>query len=185
MGNSSIKVSSTQLMRGGINPKTSSSQSLHSFELSASRSSSGLPSPFKRRRSSAANSQQGHGETVPLEKSDLRGACIAVLADIILEDCRYKTRRPRLLAPPNALQAVCLDVALAIIEAQPQPQTLAAVASAVIPAFDTFEPGLFPRIMAFFEDGILRGMLAQLRRAQDLPEVSTHHRQGDAVHAPS
>jgi len=70
------------------------------------------------------------------------------------------------MTPPYALQAVCLDVALALMEAEPEPQTMAAVGLAVLPAFDTFEAGLYPRLVAFFEDGLMRRMLERLAEVQ-------------------
>ena len=146
--------------------------------LPAPRSSGTLASPFKRRRNAAAISRQGtpdHG----IGTSDIVQACISVLADIISEDCRYRVRRTRLLAPPNALQAICLDVALAIIEAHPHPQTLSAVALAVIPAFHIFDSGLYPRLLAFFENGIMRGMLQQLQRAQGASEIFSRVHEGE------
>jgi hypothetical protein len=113
---------------------------------------------------------------------DLRSQCIALLAEIIAEDCRYKVLTPQLATPPYALQAICLDVALALLEAEPQPQTMATVGFAVLPAFDTFEAGLYPRLVAFFEDGLMRRMLEQLAEIQAaslglnwVPGSSTHN----------
>lgn len=93
---------------------------------------------------------------------DLRSSCISILADVIAEDCRYKVLNPRLVTPPYTLQAVCLDIGIALLEEDPQAETMAAVGSALLPAFDTFDPGLYPRLIACFEDGLLRPMLEQL-----------------------
>jgi hypothetical protein len=106
-------------------------------------------------------------------------SCVSVLADVISEDCRYTIIHPRLLAPRNALQAICLDVALAIVEAHPRPQTLAAVALAVTPAFYTFDPGLRPRLLAFFENGVLRRMLQELQRAQSASDILSPAYEGE------
>lgn len=111
---------------------------------------------------------------------DLRSRCIAVLADIIAEDCRYKVLSPRPATPPYALQAICLDVALALIEAEPQPQTMAAVGFAVLPAFDTFAAGLYPRLVAFFEDGLVRRMLERLVEAQG-GNIGPHRASGNSA----
>jgi hypothetical protein len=97
---------------------------------------------------------------------DLRQSCIALLAEVIAEDCRYQVLSPRLHAPPNALQAICLNLALALLEADPLPATLASVGFAVLPAFDTFEPCLYPRLLEFYGNGILRPMLTQLSIAR-------------------
>ena len=112
---------------------------------------------------------------------DLRSQCITLLAEIIAEDCRYKVSSPRLTTPPYALQAICLDVALALLEAEPRPQTMATVGFAVLPAFDTFEVGLYPRLVAFFEDGLMRRMLERLAEVQAV-SLGLNWLPGNGVH---
>lgn len=98
--------------------------------------------------------------------SDLRSSCISLLAEIIAEDCRYKVLSPRLATPPHTLQAVCLDVAIALLEEDPKPHTMASIGLAVLPAFDTFDPRLYPRLLAFFEEALVHNMLDQLTSLQ-------------------
>ncbi|KAF8311639.1 hypothetical protein DL93DRAFT_2168963 [Clavulina sp. PMI_390] len=128
------------------------------FESMPTRSPSGHgSSPFKRRQGKTSDKAYA-----ALPSLDLRSSCIAVLAEVVAEDCRYKILSPRLLTPPYALQAVCLDVAVALLEDPPRPHTIAGVAHALIPAFGTFHPALYPRLIACFEIGIVRPMLLRL-----------------------
>ena len=57
-------------------------------------------------------------------------------------------------------------MALALLEVDPLPGTLASVGFAVLPAFDTFDRRLYPRLLAFFEEGLLRPMLGLLLEAR-------------------
>jgi hypothetical protein len=89
---------------------------------------------------------------------------IAILADIVKEDCRYKVTRVRLLCPPYALPGVVLEVASILARLQRNnPENLTRIGFAMLPAFSTFPPSLHERTMKFFEE-LLKGMLANFSR---------------------
>lgn len=121
--------------------------------------------PFRRRRSRADPKSSRLNNANGL---DLRSECVALLEDVVMEDCRYKVAPPTLMKPPYALQAVCLDIGVALMEETPSPETLAAVGEALLPAFDSFDPILLPRLLACFDNGIVRPMLRELTKLQGI-----------------
>ena len=103
----------------------------------------------------------------PFRASELLQQCITLIASIIVEDCRFQTSSPKLTRPPNALQAVTLDVVQYLIHAHREdPKILAQVAIAVIPAFYAFKPDMHARLLAFFDDGLLGIVLEDLGYSQ-------------------
>lgn len=93
--------------------------------------------------------------------------CVTILAELISEDCRFRVKTPRLRKPPNALQAVCLDFAQCLITNQlHDPKVVADIGFAVLPAFSTFPKEMQPRLLRFFEESVLRGMLESLGQAR-------------------
>jgi hypothetical protein len=75
------------------------------------------------------------------------------------------------------LQAVVLDVAQFLIHTQRHdPKILSQIAFALIPAFSTFQIEMQPRLLAFFEVGIIRGVLEDLGRTQGVGPVETSAR---------
>lgn len=88
--------------------------------------------------------------------------CIDLLAEIVAEDCRYRVASVRPSQPPNALQSVCMDLALWLISSQKHDsKVISDVAFAMIPAFASFGKELQPRLLSFFE-GIVREVLENL-----------------------
>ncbi|KAL5490495.1 hypothetical protein ACEPAI_5328 [Sanghuangporus weigelae] len=89
---------------------------------------------------------------------------IVILNSIVLEDCRFQIKSIRLSRPPNALQAVTLDVCsiLAYMH-RTNAKILYNIGLAAIPAFCTFPKSTHKRLLRFFEDGLLRMMLVNLR----------------------
>ncbi|KAJ7632645.1 hypothetical protein FB45DRAFT_913016 [Roridomyces roridus] len=97
---------------------------------------------------------------------ELLSECISILASVILEDCRFQTA-PRPSRPPNSLQALMLDVAQFLIHTHRRdPKIVCEIGLAMIPAFSTFPRGMFVRLLAFFEDGVIRSLLDELSRAR-------------------
>ncbi|KAF7976726.1 hypothetical protein HWV62_5909 [Athelia sp. TMB] len=130
-------------------------------------------SPFRLRRSSlqpGSNKRSRSGSPNPgshVRAPALLSQCISVLASVVLEDCRYKISSPRPSRPPNALQAVVLDVAQFLIHTQHHDsKVISQIAFAIIPAFSTFHIELQPRLLAFFEEGIIRGVIQGLNLTQ-------------------
>ncbi|KAJ7063344.1 hypothetical protein C8F01DRAFT_1132647 [Mycena amicta] len=127
------------------------SRNRNSFQPSGRRSRS--PSP-------------AHAGSAP----ELLSQCISVLASVILEDCRFQIRIPRPSRPPNSLQALVLDVAQFLLHThRHDPKIVSDIGFALIPAFNTFAPSMHSRLLAFFEDGVIRNVLDDLARARGRP----------------
>ncbi|KAH7926319.1 hypothetical protein BV22DRAFT_1063234 [Leucogyrophana mollusca] len=145
---------------GSLNIKSSSPFNLRSSMRRASVTSrrSRSPSPASRRRT------QG---------SELLSQCISILSSIVSEDCRYQIASPRPSKPPNALQSVTLDVAQCLIHLhRGEPSVISRLCFAVIPAFGTFPREMQPRLLAFFENVLLRGVCEDLNRVRGQGMVS-------------
>ena len=103
------------------------------------------------------------------QSSGLLLDCISILSSVVSEDCRFRTSNARLTRPPYGLQATSLDIAQILIKAhRHDAKILSLIGFAVIPAFASFDPILHTKLLAFFEDGILRGMLEDLQTWQGL-----------------
>ena len=95
----------------------------------------------------------------------LLSQCIAILASVVAEDCRFQTGSPRPSRPPNALQSISIDIAQFLIHShQHDPAVLAQVAFAIIPAFHTFKHVMHARLLAFFDEGLIGLVCADFRR---------------------
>ncbi|EJD06034.1 uncharacterized protein FOMMEDRAFT_119510 [Fomitiporia mediterranea MF3/22] len=151
-------------------------KSWHIFEESIGVDAAGSDSaekatPFRFRRSSfnagGKRSRSFSPKRTKRPSSDLLSQCISTLSSITLEDCRYQIRSVRLSRPPNALQALSLDVwQLLVFMHKGNPRVLSDIGHAVIPAFSTFPASMHRRILTFFEDSLLRLMLYNLRSLQ-------------------
>ncbi|KAJ7109404.1 hypothetical protein C8R44DRAFT_286771 [Mycena epipterygia] len=134
--------------------------------------SSGNKSPFRISRN--RNSLQPSGRrsrspspAPPGTSPELLSQCISILASVVLEDCRFQTHSPRPSRPPNSLQALILDVAQFLLHTHHHdPKIISEIGFALIPAFSTFQPEMHVRLLAFFEDGVIRGILEDLGRAR-------------------
>lgn len=101
------------------------------------------------------------------QRAELFEECLDVLSSVIEEDCRFQIRHPRLVRPANALQAVTLDVAqLLLYTRRYDPRSIVQVGFAVLPAFRTFKPDLYTRLIAFFDEGVIAWMLHNLDQLQ-------------------
>ncbi|CCM02372.1 uncharacterized protein FIBRA_04467 [Fibroporia radiculosa] len=111
----------------------------------------------------------------------LLSQCIQVLASVISEDCRFKISTPRPSRPPYALHAVTLDVAQFLIHNHRHDMvTLSQIAFAVIPAFYSFNPTLYNRLLGFFNDVLLGDILEGLDQAQHSQSGGLHSLSIDA-----
>ncbi|VDB82999.1 unnamed protein product [Peniophora sp. CBMAI 1063] len=129
-------------------------------------------SPFRMRRRSQSMTRSRSPsptlrETATSEASALLLRCLRILQSLITEDCRFPIARPRPGLPPNALQAFCLDIAQILISLHSRsPAILSKIAFAILPAFTTFSSRMLPRLVQFFEESLLRDMLANAAALQ-------------------
>lgn len=94
---------------------------------------------------------------------ELLSLCVSVLASVVTDDCRYRVSAPRPSRPQNTLQFLTLSVAQFIVHNhRHSPHIISQIASAMIPAFYTFAPQMYMRILSFFETSILRISLSAL-----------------------
>ncbi|KAF8328909.1 uncharacterized protein EI90DRAFT_3063988 [Cantharellus anzutake] len=115
-------------------------------DRSRTKSPTPRPSPFRRRKTTPERAQSSE---LAYDEADIRSACLDLAQ-----------------GAPHALQAVTLDVALAVLEPEPKPHTLSAVAFALIPGFYTFHPRFHSRLLQFFEEAILGTLLELLQKTQ-------------------
>ncbi|KAI0780831.1 hypothetical protein BD413DRAFT_500442 [Trametes elegans] len=136
---------------------------------------------FMRRRSlsvgrgsrSRSPSVGRESESGSVRAPQLLSQCISILASIITDDCRFKTSHPRPFRPPNSLQAVTLDVAQFLLHAhRHDPRVISQIGFALLPAFLTFSPEMHTRLLAFFDDGVLGNILADLRSQQGTRQLT-------------
>ncbi|KAJ7235476.1 hypothetical protein B0H12DRAFT_1141671 [Mycena haematopus] len=129
-------------------------------------------SPFRisRNRNSLQPSgrrSRSHSPAASGKSPELLSQCISVVASVILEDCRFQTQVPRPSRPPNSLQALILDVAQFLLHIHHHdPKVISKIGLALIPAFSTFPSEMQGRLLAFFEDGVVRKLLENLERAR-------------------
>ncbi|KAI5122947.1 hypothetical protein M0805_006828 [Coniferiporia weirii] len=132
----------------------------------------GKSSSFRFRRSSfQSNGRRSRSFSPSRQKkssSDLLARCITILGSIVLEDCRFQFSSIRLARPPNALQALTLDVSqLLIYLYRGNPKILYDIGLAIIPAFSSFPESTHGRLLGFFEDALLRTMLQSPSKMQE------------------
>jgi hypothetical protein len=152
-------------------------------------------SPFRRSRNSLRPEGRRSRSPSPargkqVQAPELLSLCISILASVVLEDCRYKISSPRPSRPPNALQALCLDIAQFLLHAhRHDPKIISRIGFAMIPAFSTFQPEMYIRLLTFFEEGVIRGVLRDLSQIQGIdymPSLSQYeggqlYLPGDAI----
>ncbi|KAJ7449837.1 hypothetical protein FB451DRAFT_1286715 [Mycena latifolia] len=146
-----------QIFNEGSVPESRSSNNKSPFRISRNRNSL---QPSGRRSRSPSPAATG---TSP----ELLSQCISILASVVFEDCRFQTHSPRPSRPPNSLQALVLDVSQFLIHThRHEPKIVSEIGLALIPAFSTFQPEMHVRLLAFFEDGVIRSILEDLGRAR-------------------
>lgn len=107
--------------------------------------------------------------------SEVLSLCVAVLASVVTDDCRYRVAGPRPSRPQNTLQFLTLSVAQFIIHThRHSPQIISQIASAMIPAFYTFAPQMYIRLLGFFETSILRISLLALESIRARPSLEAN-----------
>ncbi|KAF5315600.1 hypothetical protein D9611_004713 [Ephemerocybe angulata] len=113
----------------------------------------------------------GVGDTDRVATPHLLSLCISVLSSVVSEDCRFQITSHRPSRPPNSLQIVTLNVAQFLINThRHDPKIVSQVGFATIPAFSTFPREMQGRLMIFFQDVVLRGLLETLQRSQRFVE---------------
>ncbi|PPQ66076.1 hypothetical protein CVT26_010818 [Gymnopilus dilepis] len=123
-----------------------------------------VPSPFRRPRSVSKRSRSPSPTPGHINVSGLLSLCIAVLKSVVLEDCRYRVASPRPSRPPNALQGLTLNVAQFIIHNhRHSPRIISQIAFAMVPAFYTFSPSMYTRLLLFFRSSVLNTVLKSLK----------------------
>ncbi|TFK42558.1 hypothetical protein BDQ12DRAFT_676416 [Crucibulum laeve] len=133
-------------------------------------------SPFRRSRNSFQSNGRRSRSSSPVGQQvqvpELLSVCIAVLASIVLQDCRFQMSSPRPSRPPNALQMLTLNVAQFLVHIHRyDPKIISQIAFAMIPAFSTFRREMYAHLLSFFEDGVMRGALQNLRSLQGLDDA--------------
>ncbi|KAF9264659.1 hypothetical protein L218DRAFT_195329 [Marasmius fiardii PR-910] len=117
------------------------------------------------RRSRSPSPASGKRDGAP----GLLAKCVSILSSVVLEDCRFKVASPRPTRPPNALQAITLEVAQFLLYThRHNTRIVSEVGFALIPAFATFPYEVCGRLLAFFEECVVRNALAELRSIQGL-----------------
>jgi hypothetical protein len=92
----------------------------------------------------------------PERGADVFDGVVRMLAEIVLEDCRFQLQDFGPARPPLALQLMVLNVARLLLGKYAiDPAKLGATVRAVLPAFHTFPAPLFPRLLAFLHDDVL------------------------------
>ncbi|KAH8117558.1 hypothetical protein DFH11DRAFT_1504486 [Phellopilus nigrolimitatus] len=129
---------------------------------------------FRFRRSSFQSSGRRSRSFSPgrskKSSSELLSQCISILRSIVNEDCRFQVNSLRLARPPNALQALTLDVSQILVHLhRGNAKILYDIGLVIVPAFSSFPGSMHGRLLRFFEDGLLRSMLQDLNRLQNGP----------------
>ncbi|KAG6866937.1 hypothetical protein C0991_003853 [Blastosporella zonata] len=144
---------------------------------------SGKPgiSPFRRSRNSLQPGGQRNRSRSPsidgkrTRTPELLSSCISILASVVLEDCRFQIASPRPSCPPNALQALILDVAQFLLHThRHDPNITSKIGFAMIPAFSTFRPEMHGRLLTFFETAVIRGVLEDLGQIQGVSDITSN-----------
>ncbi|KAK0459777.1 uncharacterized protein EV420DRAFT_1620288 [Desarmillaria tabescens] len=123
------------------------------------------PSGKRSRSPSPASPAANFGGQV--RSTELLSQCISILSFRAF---------PRPSRPPNALQALTLKVAQFLLHVHRRnPKVVSQIGFALIPAFYTFPPEMYARLLAFFEECIIRGILDDLREVQGLQDEISFH----------
>lgn len=140
---------------------------------------SGKPgiSPFRRTRNSLQPGNRVARSPSPKGRAqapELLSSCISILGTVVSEDCRYRIASPRPSRPPNALQALTLDVAQFLLHTnRHNPSIVTRIGFAMIPAFSTFRPEMQSRLLTFFETSVIRGVLEDLGQIQGVRDTAS------------
>nr|CAG8533934.1 14864_t:CDS:10 [Entrophospora candida] len=117
------------------------------------------PSPNRGRSPSPSR----YIQDIPFIKkgSTILNSILEVLYDIVHNDCRYKITSPRPTRPPNALQAITLDVAHLLVNQNPySPVWLYELGMTMLPGFNYFGDVLRSKLLIFYIDFLLEHLVA-------------------------
>ncbi|CAH1761786.1 14909_t:CDS:10 [Entrophospora sp. SA101] len=117
------------------------------------------PSPNRGRSPSPSR----YIQDIPFIKkgSTILNSILEVLYDIVHNDCRYKITSPRPTRPPNALQAITLDVARLLVNQNPySPVWLYELGMTMLPGFNYFGDVLRSKLLIFYIDFLLEHLVA-------------------------
>lgn len=135
----------------------------------------GRSSRFRRSKIPSRSPSPNHATPQKLDIPHLLSLCISILSSIVSEDCRFQIISHRPSRPPNSLQIATLNVAQFLINAHlHDPKVVSQVGFAIIPAFSTFPREMQGRLMMFFQDVVIRGLLETLSRSQRLAEYDNN-----------
>ncbi|KAI8582823.1 hypothetical protein K450DRAFT_224983 [Umbelopsis ramanniana AG] len=131
---------------------------------SSSRSNSPARSP---RSASPARSFDGgspRGANFPLDKSMSNGEIpfiAEILADVVLNDCRYQVAIPKPSRPSYALHSITIDMAILLVQQDTRNLAwLFEIGMIMLPAFDTFPPGpLIGKLLVLYIDWIIPNLI--------------------------
>ncbi|KAI9498425.1 hypothetical protein BDB00DRAFT_448176 [Zychaea mexicana] len=106
---------------------------------------------------------------------------VAMLDDLVLNDCRYSTANPRPSRPPYSMQSVLVDVATILVTLCDDTMLLSIIGTTMLPAFDSFPEGpLLGKLLGFFLDALLP-RLSQCKAEQKTTSY-TENRHKQAQH---
>jgi hypothetical protein len=139
------------------------------------------PSPFRLSRYSSKSGDLHSRATLPhdskghVQVPELLSLCVAILGSIVAEDCRYRVASPRPSRPPNALQILTLNIAQFLLHThQHNPYVISQVTFAMLPAFYTFHPQMYTRLLTFVETSVVRIVLQSLGHLHKSIVPETH-----------
>ncbi|KAF8910955.1 hypothetical protein CPB84DRAFT_1842225 [Gymnopilus junonius] len=139
-----------------------------------------IPSRFRRPRSVSKRSRSPSPSPGHAPVPGLLSLCISILKSVVSEDCRYRVALPRPSRPPNSLQVLTLNIAQFLVHThRHSPQIISQIAFAMIPAFYTFSPSLYTRLLFFFKSSIINTTLEALEHLRDPTLKSSHQTHGD------
>ncbi|KAI9288580.1 hypothetical protein BC943DRAFT_272895 [Umbelopsis sp. AD052] len=104
------------------------------------------------------------GANFPLEKSMKNGEIpfiAEILADVVLNDCRYQVAIPKPSRPSYALHSITIDLAILLVQQDTRNLAwLFEIGMLMLPAFDTFPPGpLIGKLMVLYIDWIIPNLI--------------------------
>ncbi|CAG8469783.1 6847_t:CDS:10 [Acaulospora colombiana] len=110
---------------------------------------------------SSLESSRSRGDPYRKKRSGILENILAVLYDIVQNDCRYKVLNPRPLRPPYALHAIVIDVAHLLINQNPNsPAWLYELGMTMIQGFNCFGDSMRSRLLEFYGDFLIPQLMS-------------------------
>lgn len=84
-----------------------------------------------------------------------------ILADVVLNDCRYQVAVPKPTRPSYALHSITIDMAILLVQQDTRNLAwLFEIGMIMLPAFDTFPPGqLIGKLLVLYIDWIIPNLI--------------------------